>query len=141
MLLMKIVILFIHTNLKKRNWNKCALRCNLFKSTTLLSVEETSCLRMLTWLMMTKPKLNWTLFIYPLWAHICDIVIKNQECIEKWLPKPKFKCYVGLMPERRFLKLPFWYYFKKTTILYACILFERLIDAPPSYSINTMTKP
>lgn len=46
MLLMKIVILFIHTNLKKRNWNKCALRCNLFKSTPLLSVEETSCLRM-----------------------------------------------------------------------------------------------
>lgn len=46
------------------------------------------------------------------------------------------------MPERRFLKLPFWYYLKKkTTILYACILFERLIDAPPSNSNNTMTKP
>lgn len=45
------------------------------------------------------------------------------------------------MPERRFLKLPFWYYLKNPTILYACILFERLIDDPPSYSNNTMTKP
>lgn len=66
----------------ERNWNSSAIICYLFKQCKLLcAITKVGCIRISTRLVLMNSKTSnkWlNLFLFIIWGHLCEIVIKNQ---------------------------------------------------------------